>query len=60
MSTGVGQRFHMGCGEPLQSRWWVTRTLRTQPAAEPEKRNGAVSGAVQTVAAEHARDGCKS
>jgi hypothetical protein len=28
MSSGSKYHFHMGCGEPLQSRWWVTQTRR--------------------------------
>lgn len=29
MSDSCKFRFHMGCGEPLQSRWWITQTVRT-------------------------------
>lgn len=29
MSESCKFRFHMGCGEPLQSRWWVTQPVRT-------------------------------
>ena len=27
-------RFHMGCGEPLQSRSWLKRTLRLRLSAD--------------------------
>ncbi len=26
-------RIHMGCGEPLRSRWWIVRSLREAPVA---------------------------
>ena len=29
MSESCKFRFHMGCGEPLQSRWWVAQPVRT-------------------------------
>jgi hypothetical protein len=28
MSDSCKFRFHMGCGEPLQSRWWITQPVR--------------------------------
>jgi hypothetical protein len=30
LSSSSKIRFHMGCGEPLQSRWWVARMARNQ------------------------------
>ena len=27
-------RVHMGCGESLQSRWWVPRPAEAQPMSE--------------------------
>ena len=29
MSASCKFRIHMGCGEPLQSRWWVAQPVRT-------------------------------
>jgi len=29
MSVSCKFRMQMGCGEPLQSRWWVTLPVRT-------------------------------
>jgi len=28
MSGSCKFQFHMGCGEPLQSRWWVAQPVR--------------------------------
>lgn len=47
MSASCKFRIHMGCGEPLQSRWWVTQPVRTlllmdqdTPAARiPDRRS---------------------
>lgn len=29
MNDSCKFRFHMGCGEPLQSRWWVAQPARS-------------------------------
>ena len=37
MSSGNKFRMHMGCGEPLRSRWWVAQPLS---GLSPEDREG--------------------
>ncbi len=34
MSASCKFRIHMGCGEPLQSRWWVSQPVRTRLMAD--------------------------
>jgi len=38
MSSSSKYRIHMGCGEPLQSRWWVTQARRAALPGEAEMR----------------------
>ena len=38
MNTSSKYRFHMGCGEPLQSRRWVTHTRRALLPGDQEGR----------------------
>jgi len=33
MRSNSGLRVHMGCGESLQSRWWVPRPVEVQPVS---------------------------
>ena len=33
MRSNSGLRVHMGCGEALQSRWWVPRPVEVQPVS---------------------------
>ncbi len=42
MSSSAKFRFHMGCGEPLQSRWWVARSARAQSSAQQGSKPNAM------------------
>lgn len=39
MSDSCKFRFHMGCGEPLQSRWWVVQPVRSLLTMEQDVQN---------------------
>jgi hypothetical protein len=36
MKSGCSYRIHMGCGEPLRSRWWVAKAQRASSAGQEE------------------------
>ncbi len=50
-------RFHMGCGEPLQSRWWVAQSVRTLLVMNKDTR-AVQAPAPRTVVCQGAK--CKS
>jgi len=57
MNAGNTFRFHMGCGEPLRSRWWVALTARNRFT----DARGAKSQPVgSNAAASEREDKCKS
>ncbi len=39
MNVSCKYRIHMGCGEPLQSRWRVTQSRRPLLAGDQDARN---------------------
>jgi hypothetical protein len=42
MSFGIKRRIQMGCGEPLQCRWWITDPLRALSHGNSVAPGGAV------------------
>ncbi len=42
MNFGIKRRIQMGCGEPLQCRWWIAGPLRASSLGNSSARNGAV------------------
>jgi hypothetical protein len=58
MSGSVSYRLRMGCGEPLQSRWWIAVMLR--PAVAPNQSPTTGRYADKASGAGRSRTGCKS
>jgi len=56
MSASAGYSFRMGCGEPLQCRWWIARALQASVAARQERRNRTAG----QIAAGRLNAGCRS
>lgn len=57
MNPGDRYRIHMGCGESLQSRWWITRTDMTLSSVSQKERSRSVAG---QSAAGQSRARCRS
>ena len=43
MNSSNKFRMHMGCGEPLRSRWWVAQGLHSRAPEDKEGRGGRLS-----------------
>ena len=39
MNSGSKFRMHMGCGEPLRSRWWVAQPLHSLSLDDKDLRD---------------------